>query len=65
MLLFNRNLINLNKKKKTVSELTNRRNNILFLIKIKCYRGFRLKIKLPCRGQRTRTNAVTAKKLYY
>ena len=33
------------------------------LIKISSYRGFRFKQKLPARGQRTHTNAKTAKKL--
>lgn len=65
MLLFNRNIISLKRKNKKAIKPENRKNNILFLIKIKCYRGFRLKNKLPCRGQRTRTNAVTARKLYY
>lgn len=65
MLVYNQNIIYLKNKNKNKLKPSNRKNNILFLIKIKCYRGFRLKNKLPCRGQRTRTNAVTAKKLYY
>ena len=32
-------------------------------IKIKCYKGQRAKYKLPRRGQRTHTNAKTAKRL--
>jgi small subunit ribosomal protein S13 len=32
------------------------------LVKISSYRGFRFKQKLPARGQRTHTNAKTAKK---
>jgi small subunit ribosomal protein S13 len=32
-------------------------------IKIKCYKGQRAKFNLPRRGQRTRTNAKTVKKL--
>ena len=32
------------------------------LIKKRCYRGIRLKHGLPCRGQRTHTNAKTAKR---
>lgn len=35
--------------------------NIKRLIDIGCYRGFRHKIGLPVRGQRTRTNARTRK----
>lgn len=35
-------------------------NNKKRLIKISTYRGFRHKQKLPCRGQRTHTNAVNA-----
>lgn len=31
-------------------------------IRLKCYKGQRAKFKLPRRGQRTRTNAKTAKK---
>lgn len=37
-------------------------NNINRLIKINCYRGRRHKLNLPTRGQRTRTNAKTAKR---
>ncbi|MBA4420958.1 MAG: 30S ribosomal protein S13 [Anaerolinea sp.] len=35
--------------------------NIKRLIEIGCYRGMRHRRKLPCRGQRTRTNARTCK----
>lgn len=37
--------------------------NIKRLIMIKTYRGFRHKVGLPVRGQRTHTNAKTMKKL--
>jgi len=36
--------------------------HITFLWQIKLYRGLRHHTKLPCRGQRTRTNAKTSKK---
>ena len=39
------------------------KNNILDLIKKNTYRGFRHKKGLPVRGQRTRTNRQTRKKL--
>jgi|TARA_B110000977_G_scaffold200390_1_gene290743 small subunit ribosomal protein S13 len=39
------------------------KDNISFLVKIKCYRGIRHKSKYPSRGQRTHTNAKTRKKL--
>jgi small subunit ribosomal protein S13 len=35
--------------------------NIKRLIEIGCYRGLRHRRNLPCRGQRTRTNARTSK----
>lgn len=35
--------------------------NIKRLMEINCYRGRRHKAKLPCRGQRTKTNARTRK----
>lgn len=35
--------------------------NIKRLMEINCYRGTRHKKKLPCRGQRTKTNARTKK----
>ncbi|MGX7582721.1 ribosomal protein uS13 [Candidatus Vidania fulgoroideorum] len=38
------------------------RDNIQHLINIRCYKGIRHLKKLPVRGQRTRTNAKTAKK---
>lgn len=41
------------------------RNNILFYIKIKNYKGNRHKLKYPTRGQRTHTNAKTRKKTTY
>jgi small subunit ribosomal protein S13 len=37
--------------------------NIKKLKKIKAYKGFRHKLKLPVRGQRTKTNAKTRKKI--
>ncbi len=37
--------------------------NIKRLIDLNCYRGSRHKKKLPVRGQRTKTNAKTSKKL--
>lgn len=37
--------------------------NIKRLCDIKCYRGMRHRLSLPVRGQRTRTNASTRKKL--
>jgi len=40
-----------------------KRNNIKRLILIKSYRGFRHKVGLPVRGQRTHTNANTMRKL--
>jgi small subunit ribosomal protein S13 len=41
--------------------------NIQQLININCYRGFRHKDKLPCYGQRTRTNAKSCRrnKIFY
>jgi small subunit ribosomal protein S13 len=35
--------------------------NIKRLVEIGCFRGMRHRHNLPCRGQRTRTNARTAK----
>ena len=37
--------------------------NITFLMQLKHYRGIRHMLGLPARGQRTRTNAVTSKKV--
>jgi len=45
--------------------LKSHRNNIKELINIKHYRGVRHMFGLPCHGQRTRTNAITAKKLAF
>jgi len=39
------------------------RRVFFFLWKIRSYRGFRHKVHLPARGQRTRTNARTKRKL--
>ena len=41
------------------------RSAIVFLIKIKNYRGMRHKSKYPARGQRTHTNGKTKKKFRY
>lgn len=41
-----------------------KKNNIKRLILIKTYRGFRHKVGLPVRGQRTHTNARTVKRLF-
>jgi len=38
-------------------------NCILFLWNIRCYRGLRHKVHLPVRGQRTKTNARTQRRL--
>lgn len=38
------------------------RKNIKFLTQIRAYRGVRHHLKLPSRGQRTKTNAKTKKK---
>lgn len=38
-------------------------NNIRKLIDIKCYRGIRHLKKMPVRGQRTRTNSHTARRV--
>ena len=37
-------------------------SNINRLVEIRCYRGIRIRKKLPVNGQRTRTNAKTARK---
>ena len=39
------------------------KNNIIDLIKIKSYRGFRHRLKLPVRGQRSHTNRKTQRLL--
>lgn len=41
------------------------KNSILFLVKKNVYKGFRHKKGLPVRGQRTRTNSKTKKKLSF
>lgn len=41
---------------------TNVKENLIFLYKIKTYRGLRHKFKHPSRGQRTHTNAKTKQK---
>ncbi len=53
------NLFNVPKKKRDIAR------NVFFLIKIKTYKGNRHKKNLPCRGQRTHTNAKTRKKFKY
>lgn len=42
--------------------IVEKNNNIKKLIKISSYRGFRHVKGLPCRGQRTHTNAKTSRK---
>lgn len=37
--------------------------NIRNLVSISCYKGFRHNLGLPCRGQRTHSNARTSRKL--
>lgn len=56
-ILLNKFLLNKELKKKV-------QNNILFLMKIKSYKGIRHQFKYPVRGQRTHTNAKTQKKLF-
>jgi small subunit ribosomal protein S13 len=51
-----RRLIASNKKRDQIESIKS-------LVKISCYRGTRHINALPCRGQRTRTNASTSKKL--
>lgn len=52
-----RRLVTSNKKHRKIIE------SIKNLVRISCYRGTRHINALPCRGQRTRTNAFTSKKL--
>lgn len=47
---------------KSLDTIKIKSNNIKFLREIKSYRGNRHKNKLPVRGQRTHTNAKSAKK---
>nr|YP_684397.1 ribosomal protein S13 [Oltmannsiellopsis viridis]ABC96355.1 ribosomal protein S13 [Oltmannsiellopsis viridis] len=42
-----------------------KRENIQRLVRISSYRGFRHTAGLPCRGQRTKTNANTARKFKF
>ncbi len=57
-------LINLKKEREEYN--TNIvKNNINRLIKVGCYRGSRHRLGFPVRGQRTRSNAKTAKKKRY
>ena len=51
-----RRVITSNKKRDNVEAVKS-------LVKISCYRGTRHMNALPCRGQRTRTNASTSKNL--
>lgn len=39
------------------------RNTVEFMQNLRTYKGIRHKLKYPCRGQRTHTNAKTVKKL--
>jgi small subunit ribosomal protein S13 len=45
--------------------ITNTKENIEFLSKIKSYKGLRHKMRYPVRGQRTHTNAKTRKKFKF
>jgi small subunit ribosomal protein S13 len=50
-------------RKENMQELlVESKENVIFLKKIKCYRGSRHAKRLPSRGQRTRTNSSTRKK---
>jgi len=51
-----RRLVTSNKKRSIIESIKN-------LVRISCYRGTRHINALPCRGQRTRTNAFTSKNL--
>ena len=59
------NLLDRLKKNKIIEKKlkVETKNIILFQQKIKTYRGIRNKLKYPCRGQRTHTNANTKKKI--
>ncbi|MGX7458827.1 ribosomal protein uS13 [Candidatus Vidania fulgoroideorum] len=52
-------------KKMTIGNLLKNKvkDNILNLIKINCYRGIRHRLRLPVRGQRTRSNSRTSRKI--
>lgn len=60
--IFNRRLLkkNVNLLQK-VTFKNSVKNNILFKIQLKSYSGLRHQMKLPVRGQRTKTNAKTSK----
>ncbi|MGX7576962.1 30S ribosomal protein S13 [Candidatus Vidania fulgoroideorum] len=72
--IYNKKVFQINKKEKKEIKIFIKKNivgqelkkkiksNISRLIRIKCYRGYRHLKKLPCRGQRTRTNARTLRK---
>lgn len=51
------------KKEKEENEISLIKANINRLIKVGCYRGSRHRLSLPVRGQRTRSNGKTAKRL--
>ncbi|MGX7576540.1 30S ribosomal protein S13 [Candidatus Vidania fulgoroideorum] len=53
-------------KKNTIGfDLKNKlKKDLKKLIDINCYRGIRHKKRLPARGQRTRTNAKTSRKIF-
>lgn len=55
-IILKRFLLGINLKKKIISDINK-------LIYIKCYRGTRHKKKLPVRGQRTRTNSKSSRKI--
>jgi len=53
-------LLNIKTEKKLRTEI---KESINFLKKLKSFKGLRHKLGYPCRGQRTHTNAKTAKKI--
>lgn len=59
------NEINKNLKKIKIGRKLkeNIKTTILFLSKIRCYKGNRHRLKYPVRGQRTHTNAKTNKRI--
>jgi small subunit ribosomal protein S13 len=58
----NKNLRKIKTGKKLKEDI---RTTILFLSRIKNYKGIRHKLKYPVRGQRTHTNAKTNKKIKF
>ena len=47
----------------SISLMANKKKILNFFWSIRIYRGFRFKFKLPARGQRTKTNSKTKKKI--